>query len=33
MLMTIMNVSNFAENLVKKYISFLLRSIPLTTKL
>ena len=33
MLMTIMNVSKFAENLVKKYISFLLRSIPLTTKL
>lgn len=33
MLMTIMNVSNFAENLVKKCISFLLRSIPLTTKL
>lgn len=33
MLMTIMNVSTFAENLVKKYISFLLRSIPLTTKL
>lgn len=33
LLMTIMNVSKFAENLVKKYISFLLRSIPLTTKL
>lgn len=33
MLMTIMNVSKFAENLVKKYISFLLRRIPLTTKL
>lgn len=33
MLMIIMNVSNFAENLVKKCISFLLRSIPLTTKL
>lgn len=31
--MTIMNVSKFAENLVKKYISFLLRRIPLTTKL
>lgn len=33
MLTIIMNVSTFAENLVKKYISFLLRSIPLTTKL
>lgn len=33
LLMTIMNVSKFVENLVKKYISFLLRSIPLTTKL
>lgn len=32
-LTTIMNLSKFAENLVKKYISFLLRSIPLTTKL
>lgn len=32
MLMTIMNVSKFAENLVKKHISFLLRRIPLTTK-
>jgi hypothetical protein len=29
----IMNVPTFAENLVRKYISFLLRSIPLTTKL
>lgn len=29
----VMNVPTFAENLVREYISFLLRSIPLTTKL